>query len=142
MCIYIYIYINFVCQVLMSKYIYKKLRHLFTDIYRYIYRYVYVYIYIYIYIYIYLYNLYIYIYKYTYTHIYIIYIIYNIYIICIYHKNSKSNLKDITLAMLAIHEQVAMMSSFWVWYYTFCVPLYMLWKHSDKSQMKLLVKKK
>ena len=94
----------------MSKYIYKKLRHLFTDIYRYIYRYVYVYIYIYIYIY--LYNLYIYIYKYTYTHIYIIYIIYNIYIICIYHKNSKSNLKDITLAMLAIHEQVAMMSSF------------------------------
>ena len=29
--IYIYIYIyNFVCQELMSKYIYKKLRHLFT----------------------------------------------------------------------------------------------------------------
>ena len=28
--IYIYIYINFVCQVLMSKYIYKKLRHLYT----------------------------------------------------------------------------------------------------------------
>ena len=28
--IYIYIYINFLCQVLMSKYIYKKLRHLFT----------------------------------------------------------------------------------------------------------------
>ena len=28
---YIYnIYINFVCQVLMSKYINKKLRHLFT----------------------------------------------------------------------------------------------------------------
>ena len=26
----IYIYINFVCQVLMSRYIYKKLRHLFT----------------------------------------------------------------------------------------------------------------
>ena len=26
----IYIYINFVCQVLMSKYINKKLRHLFT----------------------------------------------------------------------------------------------------------------
>ena len=26
----IYIYINFLCQVLMSKYIYKKLRHLFT----------------------------------------------------------------------------------------------------------------
>ena len=30
MYIYIHIYINFVCQVLMSKYIYKKLRHLFT----------------------------------------------------------------------------------------------------------------
>ena len=29
MYIYIYLY-NFVCQVLMSKYIYKKLRHLFT----------------------------------------------------------------------------------------------------------------
>ena len=28
--IYIYIHTNFVCQVLMSKYIYKKRRHLFT----------------------------------------------------------------------------------------------------------------
>ena len=28
--IYIYIYIYFVCQELMSKYIYEKLRHLFT----------------------------------------------------------------------------------------------------------------
>ena len=29
--IYIYIYKNFACQVQMSKYIYKKPRHLFTE---------------------------------------------------------------------------------------------------------------
>ena len=87
-CIYIYtyihtyicIYINFVCQVLMSEYIYKKLRHLFTNksyfgffqtfkdsnnkIYIHIYIFTYIYMYIciyYVYIYIYI-NICIYIY--------------------------------------------------------------------------------
>ena len=44
------IYINFVCHVLMSKYIYKKRRHLFTNkLYFGLYIYIFIFIYLYCY---------------------------------------------------------------------------------------------
>ena len=88
-CIYIYtyihtyicIYINFVCQVLMSEYIYKKLRHLFTNkSYFGFFQtfkdsnnkiYIHIYIFTYIYVYMYILCIYIHIYKHMYIYIYI-----------------------------------------------------------------------
>ena len=65
--------------------------------------YIYVYIYMYIYVYVYIYNIYIYIYIYTYIYLY--------YFFCSHHKQLNDDLKGITFMMLAVHEQVALMSS-------------------------------
>ena len=71
--------------------------------------YVYIYAYIYIYIYIcickYICKIVIYIY-----YIYISYICIYIYIPWSQHKHLNGNLKDIAFAMLAVHEQVVLMS--------------------------------